>query len=75
MDGEYLEYMTLEETVAFDVVKRIKFMAILEASDRQFSKVGYIKFKNRDVPNMKVTLNIYPIDGLWEDAVLSIQNA
>ena len=75
MDGDYLEYMSLAETVAFDVVKRIKFMAILDASDRQLPKVGYILFKNDDVPQTKITVTVYPIDGLWADVVLSIQNA
>jgi type II secretory ATPase GspE/PulE/Tfp pilus assembly ATPase PilB-like protein len=72
MDGVYREYMTLEEVVAFDVVKRIKSMANLDAGDRQLAKAGHIIFKNHDVLEIKISVTTYPIDGLWEEVVLRI---
>ena len=74
MDGGYLEYMTVTEAVAFDVVKRIKSMAKLDATDRELAKVGHMIFKNHDVPEIKIPVTTYPIDGLWEDVVLNIKN-
>jgi len=74
MDGMYREYMTVPEAVAFDVVKRIKFMAALNVTDRELAKVGYMIFNNHDVPGTKISVTTYPIDGLWEDVVLNIQN-
>jgi type II secretory ATPase GspE/PulE/Tfp pilus assembly ATPase PilB-like protein len=41
MDGVYREYMTISEAVAFDVLKRIRIIAILDAGDRELTKVGY----------------------------------
>ena len=72
MGGVYREYMTLEEVVAFDVVKRIKSIANLDAGDRQLAKVGHLILKNNDVPEIKISVTTYPIDGLWEDVVLRI---
>ena len=72
LDGVYQEYMTLAETVAFDIVKWIKSMAGLDVTDRELAKVGHLKFKSIDVPEIQITVTIYPIDGLWEDVVLKI---
>ena len=72
LDGVYQEYMTLAETVAFDIVKWIKSMAGLDVTDRQLAKVGHLKFKSIDVPEIQITVTIYPIDGLWEDVALKI---
>jgi len=70
MEGGYLEYMALAETVAYDVVKRIKTMANLNIYDRQLPKIGHLKFINQDVPEIKMAVATYPIDGLREDVVL-----
>ena len=72
LDGVYQEYMTLAETVAFDIVKWIKSMAGLDVTDRELAKVGHLKLKNHDVPEIQITVTTYPIDGLWEDVVLKI---
>jgi type II secretory ATPase GspE/PulE/Tfp pilus assembly ATPase PilB-like protein len=72
MDGVYREYMTLPEVVAYDVVKRIKSMANLDVKDRELAKVGHLKFKSIDVPEIQITVTTYTIDGLWEDVVLKI---
>jgi type II secretory ATPase GspE/PulE/Tfp pilus assembly ATPase PilB-like protein len=70
MEGVYLEYMTVAETVAYDVVKRIKSMANLNVCDRELPKIGHLKFKSHDVPEIKMAVTTYPIDGLREDVVL-----
>jgi len=75
LDGVYREYMTVPEAVAFDVVKRIKSMANFDAKNRELAKVGHMIFKNHDVPEIKISVTTYPIDGLWEDVVLNIQSA
>jgi type II secretory ATPase GspE/PulE/Tfp pilus assembly ATPase PilB-like protein len=72
LDEVYQEYMTLAETVAFDIVKWIKSMAGLDVTDRELAKVGHLKFKSIDVPGIQITVTIYPIDGLWEDVALTI---
>ena len=72
MGGEYLEYMTVAEVVAYDVVKRIKSMAHLDVNNRELAKVGHLKFKSIDVPKIQITITTYPIDGLREDVVLGI---
>jgi type II secretory ATPase GspE/PulE/Tfp pilus assembly ATPase PilB-like protein len=72
LDGVYQEYMTLAETVAFDIVKWIKSMANLDVKDRELAKVGHLEFKSDDVPVTQITVTTYPIDGLWEDVVLKI---
>lgn len=45
-------------------------MGNLNDSDRELAKVGHMIFKNHDVPENKISVTIYPIDGLWEDVVL-----
>jgi hypothetical protein len=50
--------------VAFDVVKRVKSMANLDAGNRELAKVGHLIFENHDVPEIKISVTIYPIDGL-----------
>lgn len=75
MDGVYREYMTLQEAVAFDVVKKIKSMANLDVRDRELAKVRHLIFKSHDFPEIKISVATYPIDGLWRDVVIGILTA
>ena len=50
-------------------------MANVGTDDRELAKVGHLIFENHDVPEVKISVTAYPIDGLWEDVVLNIRDA
>jgi type II secretory ATPase GspE/PulE/Tfp pilus assembly ATPase PilB-like protein len=66
MDGEYLEYMTVPEDVAGEIVQRIKSMAKLDVEDYILPKIGFIKFQRDDLPEIRMTAITRPNNGLRE---------
>ena len=66
MDGEYLEYMTVPEDIAGEIVKRIKSMANLDAEDHSLPKIGFIKFQRDELPEFRMTVIALPNNGLRE---------
>ena len=72
MEGEYMEYITVPEDIAGEIVKRIKSMANLDVEDSSLPKIGFIKFQWDDSPEFRITVIIYPNDGLREVVDLKI---
>jgi type II secretory ATPase GspE/PulE/Tfp pilus assembly ATPase PilB-like protein len=66
MDGEYLEYMTVPEDVAGEIVKRIKSMANLDAENHTLPKIGFVRFHRDNLPEFRMTAITRPNNGLRE---------
>ena len=73
MDEDNLEYITVSDEAADDILKRIKSMAKLDTEDNRLPKIGHILFRRDGLKGFLITVNTYPTGEYGELVALKIR--